>query len=83
MISETIKSAAKGCYYPTQDRDKQCMAWIIGRLVLPPDVHSFTDDEMEIYIDNAIKKISTEPLPDYDTVKKEEAEFLKKAKLRF
>jgi hypothetical protein len=78
MTNDTIKSAAKGCYYPTQDKQKQCMAWIIGRLVLPLDVHGFTDEEMEIYIDNAIKKISDRPLPNYDTVKKEEAAFFKK-----
>jgi len=80
MISETVKLAAKGCYYPTQDKQKQCMAWIIGRLVLPSDVHGFTDEEMEIYIDNAVKEISTLPLPDYDAVKKAELAFFKRKK---
>jgi len=80
MIHKTIKSAAKGCYYPTQDREKQCMAWIIECLVFPPDCHGFTDEDMEIYIDEAIKKLSVRKLPDYDKVKKEEeAYFLKKS----
>jgi len=79
-MNETIKSAAKGCYYPTQDKEKQCMAWIIERLVLPNDVHDFTDDEMEVYIDNATKKISKLPLPDYDTVRNEEAALFKRTK---
>ena len=77
-ISETIKLAAKGCYYPTQDKQKQCMAWIIERLVLPSDKSGFTDDEMELYIDAAIKKISELPLPDYDAVKKAELAYFKK-----
>ncbi len=78
MIDETIKSAAKACYYPTHDKEKQCMAWIIERLVLPNGVHGFTDEELEVYIEDAVKKISPLPLPDYDTVKKEEAAFLKR-----
>lgn len=78
MISETIKFAAKGCYYPTDDKQKQCMAWVIERLVLPPDCHGFTDEELEVYIDTAVKKISDEPLPDYDVVKKAELEWVKK-----
>lgn len=80
MINETVKLATRGCYYPTRDKEKQCMAWIIECLVLPSGVHGFTNDEMEVYIDNAVKKISTRPLPDYDTVKKEELAFFKKQK---
>jgi hypothetical protein len=78
MINETIKLAAKGCYYPTNDKQKQCMAWIIECLVLPPDNRGYTDEDMELYINDTIKKFSTRPVPDYDTVKKEEAAFLKK-----
>jgi hypothetical protein len=80
MMNETIKSAAKGCYYPTQEKQKQCMAWIIECLVLPPDNHGYTDEDMEVFIADAIEKFSKRPIPDYDTVKKEEAYLLKRAK---
>lgn len=80
MINETIKLAAKGCYYPiNNDKQKQCMAWIIECLVLPPDNHGYTDEDMEVYISDAIKKISAHlPVPDYETVKKEETAFFKR-----
>jgi hypothetical protein len=78
MTDKTIKLAAKACYFPTQDKEKQCMAWIIERLVLPNGIHGFTEEEIEIYIDDAVKKVSLLPLPDYDTVKKEEDALFKR-----
>ena len=56
MEKESIKLAAKGCFYPSEDKEKQCMAWIIECLVLPKKLMSWTEDEMEVRITKALEK---------------------------
>jgi hypothetical protein len=53
---ESISLAAKGCFYPTSDEEKQCMAWVIECLVLPKKKHGYQQEDMEFYITKALEK---------------------------
>ena len=51
---EMIDVAAKGCYYPERDDRQLAMRFVIERLVLPPDVDSYDEKDIAIYIKQAL-----------------------------
>ena len=61
MEKEAVLLAAKGCYYPMDDKEKQCMAWVIECLVLPESKDGYSMSEMEDYIMDALVRKGMTP----------------------